>query len=443
MAKERIKSTDEIADEQAAAEAKYDARQAKEAAAEPVEAKDVKNEGKDVKEVTEKEPSAEPADTPAKPKSHLQEWWENTPLGGALTAVGEDLKAHQAANTGKTAEIPKEDPNAPDASEGNVEPHRGRDVDSDGETPPKSALPAGAVAATPAAGGAVVQADTSANTDKYYKGVEESMGANASEYLQKAQASARGLAEEQAKQSALGAARASLSAAKTSGLNAGEAALSSGAQAGQTYGDIYGQQVNQGINQYSTATGQFGTLAGQRSGEQLTARGQDIAAKTASNQLAAQTAEANAQRQTQNTMGWLGFGANVLGALLSDENAKKNIQPTMEPTKNADVSGVLAKLRTNSTAKQPIAVQKTTVEQVLAKVRPVKFDYKDEGDGANRVGVIAQDIEKSPLKAAVIDTPQGKAIDTAQLTGGNTAMILELAQMVNDLRKELAQVKGK
>jgi len=387
----------------------------------------------------------EAAAAAAKPKSHLEEWWRKTPLGGALTALGEDLGVGKKNETGKDVGTAKEDTGEPTA-EPTETPEGGKvggkglaDEDAAAHaaaTGQTSALPAGAVPGTPGPGGVVQNVDTSGDTSKYYTGVEASMGADATEYLKKAQETAKGLAEEQAKRSALGSARASLAAAKTSGLNTGEAALSSGAQAGQTYGDVYGNQINQGINQYGQATGQFGLIAGQRAGEQLTARGQDISARTASNQLAAQTAAEQAARQQQNTMGWLGFGANVLGALLSDEDAKKNIQPT---TQKADVSTVLAKLKAN---KQPVAVQKTTVEQVLAKVRPVKFDYKGEGDGANRVGVIAQDIEKSPLKAAVIDTPQGKALDTAQLTGGNTAMILELAQMVNDLRKELAQMKG-
>ena len=384
------------------------------------------------------ERAAAPAAEPKK-KSALETWYEGTPLGKFTTAVKSDIDAYKAAHpTATDAEAQAATGASTTDNTDDTEP-RGHGRDREAGEPPEGATPA-----KPAEGGAVVPATgastttiqgeagtTNGGTDNYYKGVNESMGANASEYLQKSQEAAEKLAAKQADVSALGAARNALSTAKTAGLNAGQAALSSGQTAAETYGTTYGTALGQGMDRYQGATGQFGTLAGQRAGEALTARGQDIAAKTASSQLAAQTAATQAQQQQSNTMGWLGFGASVLGALLSDENAKKNIEPTTAP----DVSSVLAKLKaTNS--------PKTTVEQVLAKVRPVKFDYKGEEDGSKRVGIIAQDLEKTPLKEAVVDTPEGKVIDTPQLTGGNTAMILELAQMLIDTRKELQSLKG-
>jgi hypothetical protein len=266
---------------------------------------------------------------------------------------------------------------------------------------------------------------SSTPTVDYYAGTQDSMGANATEYLDKNQAAAKKLAGDQAQTSALGAARASLAAARTSGLNAGEAALSSGAQAGETYGQAYDAAVGQNMDRYIGATGQFGALAGQRKGEELTARGQDVQKEIGDKEAATQ----QAHQDSQNTLGWVGAGINFLGTLLSDKNAKKNITPTN------DVSSVLDKLKGPA--------KTTTVEQVLAKVRPVKFDYKGETDGANRVGVIAQELEKTPLKKVVQESPDGlKQIDAAQLTGGNTAMILELAQMIVDMRKEIQSLKG-
>lgn len=397
-----------------------------------------------------KEPTEAPAETEApsakkaaptesttpqvEKKSALQAWYEGTPLGKFTTAVKSSIDEYKAAHPEATDEEAKAATASPSDNE-NVEPRRGRGDREEGEPPVEGATPAKAgeggavVPATGTSTTTIAPTTTAGTTDDYYKGVEGSMGANASEYLQKSQESAEKLAAKQADVSALGAARQALSAAKTSGLNVGQAALSTGQTGAETYANTYGTALGQGMDRYQGATGQFGTLAGQRAGEALTARGQDVAAKTASSQLAAQTAATQAQQQQSNTMGWLGFGASVLGALLSDENAKKNIEPTV------DISPVLAKLRATNTPK-------TTVEQVLAKVRPVKFDYKGEGDGSNRVGIIAQDLEKTPLKEAVINTPEGKVIDTPQLTGGNTAMILELAQMLIDTRKELQSLKG-
>jgi hypothetical protein len=65
------------------------------------------------------------------------------------------------------------------------------------------------------------------------------------------------------------------------------------------------------------------------------------------------------------------------------------------------------------------------------------YRYKDSkhGDGP-QLGVMAQALEKAGLKQAVIDTPEGKAVDHAKLTGANTAMIAALA-------KRMAKVEGK
>ncbi len=41
---------------------------------------------------------------------------------------------------------------------------------------------------------------------------------------------------------------------------------------------------------------------------------------------------------------------------------------------------------------------------------------QDEPDGTDHIGTIAQQVEDSPLKNAVVDTPQGKALDTAELS---------------------------
>lgn len=361
-------------------------------------------------------------------KSAIHEWWDKTPIGGFLDAAGEDIKAAkdrraaERAAKGEVDAVSGAAPSARDSGDDEDRPRggrRGRDRDRDDDD--GGSAPTKPVVAPPAAPPA-----PAAPQEDVYAGAKASMGADATEYLQKSQEAAKKLAEETAQTSALGAARQALSAARTSGLSAGEAALSSGAQAGETYGQTYGTAVGQGMDRYAGATAQFGALAGQRKGEELTTRGQDIQKYLGEKGVAVQ----EAQQKSQNTMGWLGVGAGVLGALLSDEDAKKNVTPT------TDVSSVLAKL------KGP-AKQTTTVEQVLAKVRPVRFDYKGEADGGNRVGVIAQDLEKTPLKEVVQEGPTGlKQIDAAQLTGGNTAMILELAQMVIDMRKELQNLKG-
>lgn len=48
-------------------------------------------------------------------------------------------------------------------------------------------------------------------------------------------------------------------------------------------------------------------------------------------------------------------------------------------------------------------------------------------------GPMAQEIEKTPLKDAVVNTPNGKMVNTSRLALGNTSLIAELGKKVDDL----------
>ncbi len=75
---------------------------------------------------------------------------------------------------------------------------------------------------------------------------------------------------------------------------------------------------------------------------------------------------------------------------------------------------------------------KKALETLAAKT----YRYKDPKYGAGpQLGVMAQALEKAGLKQAVIDTPEGKAIDHAKLTGANTSMLAALAKRVGKLEK--------
>ena len=97
----------------------------------------------------------------------------------------------------------------------------------------------------------------------------------------------------------------------------------------------------------------------------------------------------------------LGQAAGAAGSLImSDKNVKTNIKPS------------------------------TTLEQLMKKVRPVTYDYKDNPEAPPRAGVLAQDLEKTPLANSVVDTPAGKALDTEQLTPQILSMLIEMAHKV-------------
>ena len=80
------------------------------------------------------------------------------------------------------------------------------------------------------------------------------------------------------------------------------------------------------------------------------------------------------------------------------------------------------------------------IEDILKKIRPVTFEYKEEvGVPGQKVGVIAQDLEKTALKNVVRDTPAGKVIDGPQLATADLNLIIQLASEVAELKKRLGE----
>ena len=79
-----------------------------------------------------------------------------------------------------------------------------------------------------------------------------------------------------------------------------------------------------------------------------------------------------------------------------------------------------------------------TVEDTLDHLRPYSYSYKDPSLGAGqRVGIMAQDLEKSPMGlASVIETPRGKAIDI------NRGLSLSLAANA-DLHERVKRLEAK
>jgi len=96
-----------------------------------------------------------------------------------------------------------------------------------------------------------------------------------------------------------------------------------------------------------------------------------------------------------------------LGALLSDENAKKEIEPTDS-------------------------------KSFLDKLKAVEFEFKDPKNGEGKqLGILAQDLEKAGEvgKSMVIDTPEGKMVDFGK---GFGAILAATA----DLNKRLSQIES-
>ena len=91
--------------------------------------------------------------------------------------------------------------------------------------------------------------------------------------------------------------------------------------------------------------------------------------------------------------------------------------------------------------KKDIKQSKKYVDEMLDKLKPYKFKYKNrKHGGGERVGIMAQDLERSKMgKILVKDTPEGKAIDVKNAIG---AVMASQARIMEKLKKlEKAQNK--
>lgn len=76
-------------------------------------------------------------------------------------------------------------------------------------------------------------------------------------------------------------------------------------------------------------------------------------------------------------------------------------------------------MMSDQSKKKNIRSGRTAADEFLSAIKPKTYRYKDEADGAGRrLGIMAQAIEKTKLaKHAIVQTPRGKVVDTAQLAG--------------------------
>jgi hypothetical protein len=251
--------------------------------------------------------------------------------------------------------------------------------------------------------------------EQYMQGAGQSMGANAAEYMQKANQAAQGQAAQEAQMTTQQATRNALQAARTAGVNKGQAAMLGSQQAGQTYNQALQSGLQSGRQQYQSAAQQFAGI-----GQNQQSLAQGSAGQALQGAQAQQQAAAGGAATTGQMLGGIAQGAiNVvpqIAAAFSDRHLKTDIKPS---------SGGL--------------------EELLAKVRPVDFRYTPEsGEDPTkaRKGVLAQDLEKTSMADNVIDTPEGKMVDTAQQTLSNTNLIAQMAEELYDLKAQLKALKG-
>jgi len=290
---------------------------------------------------------------------------------------------------------------------------------------------------------------------------QESVGANAGDTLKKGIAASEPIAQQAAEEQASGVAKTQLEASRTAGLNKGEAALHAGQAGGNAYTSTYAPALQNEQSQYNTLALQRGQQALQEQGLGLTGAGKiaETGVSELNPGLGAQSTAAQAQidqgnREQAAGGGLLGGAISGISSLLSDVRLKTNITPSgsvedlmtkfKSPKTVSNVDVLLAKYKDSS----------DPIKKLAANVTPVDFNYKPgigEDPNKQRVGVLAQDLEKTDAKDNVVVAPDGtKTIDVPQQTGTNTNWIVQLAQksveqesMIKDLQAQLSKLQGK
>ena len=315
---------------------------------------------------------------------------------------------------------------------------------------------------TPAGAASLAQsAGAAQNMAAYDAYTRNALGASPEESMRNAQAAAAQGAQGVSDQ----AIQQSIKAGRTGGMMGGAAALAATGQAAGAYGQAlqagqqqyfntaqlggqlgaemsgrlqrtaedatqrYGVQVGANTQRYGTDVGaaqqRYGTDVGAAQQQYST----DVNADTQAKQIAAQKKMAKDQNKNSTRgqdIGLLGQGigalAGVGGAIAaSDKNLKEDIQPK-------------------------------SMTGGLNKMQSFAYKYKPgvayEG-GRQEGGVMAQDLEKTAMKSAVLDTPDGKMIDTRKLSTMNTGALSEhekRLQQIEKLVKSLGEIpapKGK
>ena len=85
----------------------------------------------------------------------------------------------------------------------------------------------------------------------------------------------------------------------------------------------------------------------------------------------------------------------------------------------AQGAGQAAMMLSDRRRKEAIAPGGKDADALIRALRAKSYRYRDPADGeGQRLGIMAQDLERVPGgHAAVVNTPRGKQIDTAQLSG--------------------------
>lgn len=202
----------------------------------------------------------------------------------------------------------------------------------------------------------------------------------------------------------------------------------------------YRNAANQSAALGSTAAGagQQAALTDQQNAQgmlsNLNAQGRsaDFSGANANAGYQAQTQGQNAQNYLGLMQGLSGMDANQLSA---QQNAAQNhgfLGPLLSA--GGQVAGA-ALMHSDERLKTEITDARSEVDQMLDRLLPKAYVYKDSKHGAGRrVGIMAQDLERSAAgKRIVFDAPDGKALDVNKALSAALASSARLNERVRQL----------
>lgn len=240
--------------------------------------------------------------------------------------------------------------------------------------------------------------------------------------IQKQYEASLGIAEKEAKQSSDAAISQQIKAGRTSGMSQGASALQAMQGTGQQYQSARAGELDKSRGFYSDALGrqlQGRTAAGGLyqggAGQQysLYDSGQNRGAQERMNaaqmyqqqqRMDFDKSEGDKNRTQQTWNNIFGGLTSLGGALLSDRNAKTDIK-------------------------------QNSLSEALNKIKGYSYKYKGSSD--SQAGIMAQDLEKGAMRPAVMNTPQGKMIDTNKLSTMNTGALAEHEKKIRSLKDEV------
>lgn len=201
------------------------------------------------------------------------------------------------------------------------------------------------------------------------------------------------------------------------------------------------------------ANQQLGALYG-------TMRGQDIQFAGENAQLGQQANMANQQAQLNQTQMNDAYQIQAIGQQLGWDQARINLELQRAGIKMQD-KGILpgliqaggsaliskgvggAAVASDERLKKNIRDGSFAAGMALGALRPVTFDYRDPRHGqGQQFGVTAQDLERSPLADAVVNTPQGKMVDPGKLSTGIAAILPTIDDRIKRLEADTTEKRA-